>query len=414
MANRLDRNAIFTDQIYNIINHHMDKRVVLKKRKDQAIRRFHPWVFSGAVERTEGELQDGDLVAVCSNKEEILGWGHYQDSKITVRMLTFGTEAPEVDIWEKKIQSAWALRRELGLADAEHTNAFRLVHGEGDGLPGLIIDLYGETAVLQCHSAGMYRQRERLVHALRRVLGEELKAIYDKSSDHLPPTLTNGTADGYLWGQSQVGFIREHGHEFLVDWEKGQKTGFFLDQRENRLLLGRYAAQKSVLNLYAYSGGFSVYALQAGARDVVSVDSSARALEWARENVERQGAADRHELVCEDVLSYLKNLKDRPEIIVVDPPAFAKNVHKRHKAVQAYKRLNALALKKLAPDGLLFTFSCSEVVGPQLFLNTLVAAALETGREVQILHRLSQPADHPVGLFHPEGNYLKGLVLRVK
>jgi len=388
--------------------------ITLKPKKDAFVRRFHPWIFSGAIQSIDGTPEDGDAVVVLSAKGEQLATGHYQTGSIAVRLFAFEQVTPNQDFWTTKLRKALALRQKLGLTDSATTNCYRLVHAAGDGLPGLIIDIYGETAVLQCHSIGMYRERALLVTALRELYGAKLKAVFDKSAETLPRNFAANLQEGYLYGQSEPQTVWENGHKFFVNWEAGQKTGFFLDQRENRQLLTRYAKDKHVLNTFCYSGGFSVYALGAGAKSVQSVDLSKQAIEWTDRNVELNTSDAKHESYAEDVLQFLKKMATPAEVMVVDPPAFAKNVRKRHNAVQGYKRLNALAMQKLAPAGILFTFSCSKVVDTQLFENTILAAALEVGRSVRVLHRLSQPPDHPVSLYHTESTYLKGLVLYVE
>lgn len=387
----------------------------LKPKREASLERFHPWVFSGAVaEKTDG-LRDGDWVEVHSSRGVFLGAGHYHDGSICARLLSFEPVEPGLDFWTHKIQQAFQYRFALGLADSDHTNTWRLIHAEGDGLPGLILDIYGKTAVLQCHSVGMHRDIPLIVEALQAVLGKRIETVYDKSTETLPPQYAATQGNRCLLGEGSQGAVLENGCRFAVNWESGQKTGFFLDQRDNRHLLQQYAAGKTVLNAFSYSGGFSVYALRGGAAWVDSVDVSAKAIELARENVSLNGFDDsRHTGIAADVLSFLQQSERRYDLMVVDPPAFAKSLEKRHKAVQGYKRLNAMAMSRIAPGGILFTFSCSQVVDPQLFYDTMVAAALEAGRRVRVMHRLTQPADHPVSLFHPEGSYLKGLVLYVE
>ena len=387
--------------------------VFLKPKKDVPVRRYHPWIFSGAIARTEGEPADGDIVEVRSYRDEFLATGHFQNGSIAVRIFSFEKSAPGPEFWKAKLQNAFDFRRDLGLAGNAATNCFRLVHAEGDGLPGLIVDLYGETAVVQCHSIGMHRSMPEILPALVEVLGGRVTAIYVKSKETLPANYAATVQNGYLHGQSDSQPVLENGHSFFVDWESGQKTGFFLEQRDERQLLSNYAAGKSVLNAFCYSGGFSVYALNAGAALVHSVDVSLNAIEWSEQNVATHPSSASHAAYTQDVQKYLKNCGEY-DVLVVDPPAFAKNLKKRHNAVQGYKRLNAAALRKVAPGGILFTFSCSQVVDRQLFYDTIVAAAIEAGRSVRVMHHLSQPADHPVSLFHSEGAYLKGLALQVE
>jgi 23S rRNA (cytosine1962-C5)-methyltransferase len=394
------------------------KQITLKKGRDGAVRRRSPWIFSGAVHREDDALEDGELVQVLAANGEVLGVGHYQAGGIRVRVLAFGEEALPQTFFRDRLTAALNLRRQLGLLDDPLTNAFRLVHAAGDGLPGLIVDRYASLVVIQCHSIGMHREREQIAVAIRELLGGAVETIYDKSTAVLPERYALGVDDGVLWGAdvSEV-IILENGRRFHVDVAGGQKTGFFLDQRENRWLLGSYAKDKRVLNTFCYTGGFSVYALLGAAAQVQSVDLSAPAIALTEENVTRNGDfTTQHEAHAADVMEWLKeHADDNPyDIVVVDPPAFAKNKHKRHKAVQAYKRLNARAMRSVKPGGLLFTFSCSRVVDRELFYNTIVAAGLEAGRNCQVLHHLSQGPDHPVNLFHADGSYLKGLVLRVE
>ncbi len=393
----------------------MAAQIYLKAGKDLPLRRFHPWVFSGAVARVEGSPEDGDVVRVADRSGQLLGIGHFHKGSIAVRMLSFTEANPdEPEFWVQKLEVALGLRQLLGFADVG-TDCYRLVHGEGDGLSGLIIDIYGSVAVMQCHSIGMHRQRALIAEALHRVLGSGLQAVYDKSAESLPGQYAAGMSNSYLLGAAETpAIVRENGIPFAIDWVSGQKTGFFLDQRENRLLLQRYAAGKSVLNTFCYTGGFSAYALQAGAGRVHSVDVSEKAMALTEQNARANtppGAV--HEGFTEDVQKFLLRSADRYDVAVVDPPAFAKSLDKRHNAVQGYKRLNAAAIARIEPGGLLFTFSCSQVIDRELFYNTIVAAALDAGRPAQVLHHLSQGPDHPVNLFHPEGAYLKGLVLRV-
>ena len=393
--------------------------LVLKNGKDHSLRRRHPWVFSGAIARLQGEANEGDAVRVQAADGELLGVGHFSGGgSITVRMLDFGPDAalPTPDFWVRKLQNAYQLRQRLALTGTADTNVFRLVHAEGDGLPGLVIDVYGDVAVVQAHSVGMYRARPDIAEALRVVFGDKLRAIYDKSAETVPGTAVPDAKNGYLFGGSAgpEHLVTENGHQFAIDWETGQKTGFFIDQRDNRALLGRYAAGRRVLNTFAYTGGFSVYALAAGAEVVHSVDSSKKAIALTERNAALAPNAGRHTAYADDVLGFLKNHPAEYDLLVLDPPAFAKHMGARHAALMGYKRLNAAGIAHLAPGGLLFTFSCSQVVSPELFEGVVLAAAIEAGRPARILHRLTQPADHPVSLFHPEGAYLKGLVLAVE
>ncbi len=400
-------------------------KIFLQKGRDEAVRRFHPWVFSGAVARREGvtpdnNIDDGEVVEVFDSKATYLGTGHFHDGSIQVRLFSFAAHTggqpvtPDVDFWEQKFGQIRMVRATVVPAQ---TNCYRLIHGEGDGCSGLIIDIYNGVAVIQAHSIGMHRQRQPIVEALHRVFGAELVAVYDKSAETLPDQYAAGVQNGYRYGRAETPrSVQENGHTFLVDWVTGQKTGFFLDQRDNRQLLARYAPGKRVLNAFCYSGGFSVYALAAGASSVHSVDVSKKAIELTNQNVAANpGFSGEHEAIVADVMDYLKEpATPSYDIVVLDPPAYAKSLSARHRAVQGYKRLNVEGLKRVAPGGILFTFSCSQVVDRELFYNTIVAAAIEAGRQVRVLHHLSQPADHPVSLFHPEGGYLKGLVLWVE
>jgi len=390
------------------------KKITLKAKKDAAVRRFHPWVFSGAVAERDAGITDGEVVEVFSHRGDYLATGHFQDARICVRLFSFERTDAGQNFWNDKIFNAYQYRQQLNQIENPNTNCFRLVHAEGDGLPGLVIDIYHKTAVVQCHAIGMHQEREKIAQALLSVFDGKLEAIFDKSADTLPKQYANSVKNGYLYGNSSLNRALENGHAFLVDWESGQKTGFFLDQRDNRALLARYVKNQHVLNAFCYTGGFSVYALAAGAAHVDSVDLSQDATELANENVALNDNADRHRTYTMDVLQFLKESDETYDVMVVDPPAFAKNISKRHKAVQGYKRLNALALRKIKKGGMLFTFSCSQVVDRQLFYDTIVAAAIEAQRRVRVMHNLSQPADHPVSLFHPEGSYLKGLVLFVE
>ena len=393
----------------------MAKKVILKAKRAAAVERFHPWIFSGAVKSIEGNVEDGDVVEVFRADGTYLATGHYQDGSITVRIFSFRQVEPEQAFWDSKISQALQFRDSLGLVNNTTTNCYRLAHAEGDGLPGLVIDIYGKTAVVQCHSIGMHRELDKIARALRNNLGGGLEAVFDKSAESLPGKYATSVNNGYVFGQSASNTVLEYGNAFKVDWETGQKTGFFLDQRENRRLAGEYAKGRKVLNAFCYSGGFSIYALQGGARFVDSVDVSKKAIELTEANVALNGLPpENHRAHARDVMEFLRSADDDYELMIIDPPAFAKSLKKRHKAVQGYKRLNALAMSRLRPGGILFTFSCSQVVDPPLFYNTVVAAALESGRQARAIYQLSQPPDHPVSIFHPEGSYLKGLVLYVE
>ena len=401
-------------------------RLYLKKGRDESLRRFHPWVFSGAVGGIEGpDPAEGDAVAVYSAGKEFLGWGHFQIGSIAVRILSFADDmpagGPDTAFWTGRLQRCLAARQAFGLADNPATNCYRLVHGEGDGLPGLIIDWYDGVCVLQAHSAGMFRASEAIAAALRTVYGDKLRAVYDKSAGTAPFKAGLNLGDGYLWRAEGTSSlcprpVLENGHRFLVDWENGQKTGFFLDQRENRALVERYAQGRNVLNLFCYTGGFSVYALAGGARSVDSVDSSARAVELVKENITLNfGPSAPHRALCCDAIDFVKAApKDAYDLMIVDPPAFAKHRGALNNALRAYQRLNAAAIGAVAPGGIIFTFSCSQVVDRETFALAVFSAAAETGRSVRIIDRLNQPADHAVNIYHPEGAYLKGLVLYVE
>lgn len=390
-------------------------KVILKKGKEISIRRFHPWIFSGAIHKIEGSVPDGSWVKVADFKGDTLGFGHYQQGSITVRMLSFSSQAPTENFWKEKISAAWALRNSVDLPN-KHTNSCRLIHGEGDGLPGLIADYYGGVLVMQAHDAGMHTDRNVIAQAFRDVLGDSIKAVYYKSQSTLPGKMREPATDEYLLGEPVAQHvIVENGNKFYVDWQEGQKTGFFLDQRDNRKLLGEYSRGKKLLNTFCYTGGFSVYALTSGATVVHSVDSSQKAIELTRKNISLNGFdPSLHECFATDTFDFLHDKQSEYDVIVLDPPAFAKHRDARHQAVRGYQRLNVEAMRAIKPGGILFTFSCSQVVDRQLFYDTIVAAAINAGREISVLHHLSQPADHPVSIFHPEGEYLKGLVLYVK
>ena len=399
----------------------MIPQVFLRRGKEESLLRRHPWIFSGAIDyiraEEEAEIAEGALVDVYTRSGEFIARGHYQIGSIAVRVLSFEQEPIDDAWWRRKIAVAYDVRRTLSLTDDERTTCYRLVHGEGDGLPGLVVEVYGTTAVVQCHSVGMYRARQQVAAALREVYGDRLTAIYDKSSQTVPYNARLNAVDGYLWGSSdhETQAVAENGIRFLVNWEKGQKTGFFLDQRENRELVRRYAAGRTVLNTFCYTGGFSVYALAGGAREVCSVDSSERAVELAAENVRLNFGDDApHTAVAADAVEYLKHIDDRYDLIILDPPAFAKHHKVLGNAMQGYKRLNARALSQIKSGGILFTFSCSQAVSKELFRTTVFSAAAIAGRKVRILHQLTQPADHPIDIYHPEGEYLKGLVLYVE
>lgn len=390
------------------------QKITLKPKRADSLRRFHPWVFSGAVKHKPADLKDGELVSIHDHKDEFLGFGHYQDASICVRIISFEPGQSDMPFWHAKIQNAYDFRQQLGLIDDPDTNCYRLIHAEGDHLPGLIIDIYDKVAIIQCHSIGMYLEREKIKDALLEVYQGKLDSIYDKSAESLPSAFAAGKENGWLHGELGNGQVNENGHLFAIDWVEGQKTGFFLDQRTNRQLVATYAKGKKVLNAFCYSGGFSIYALKAGAQFVDSVDVSKKAIALTEQNVALNGFSNKqHQAHTADVLQFLQKTAQEYDLMIVDPPAFAKSMKKRHNAVQGYKRLNAAALKKVKSGGILFTFSCSQVVDQTLFYNTIVAAALAAQRKVRVMHQLSQPPDHPVNFFHPEGAYLKGLVLFV-
>jgi 23S rRNA (cytosine1962-C5)-methyltransferase len=390
-------------------------KVTLKPGKDTSLRRFHPWVFSGAIDLIDQKVEEGDLVEVYDSKGNYLGTGHCQIGSIAVRIFTFEQETIDLSFWTKKIRQAYTFRESIGLANNSKTNVYRLLYAEGDGLPGLVIDYYNGTAVLQTHSIGMHLVKDKIVEALQHIYGDQLKAIYDKSEETIPKQSLVKAANGYLAGQLHSNEVKENEHIFFVDWEAGQKTGFFIDQRENRELLARYSKGKTVLNTFCYTGGFSVYAARAGASLVHSVDSSKKAIELTDKNIKLNGIPEEaHQSFVSDVFDFLKGRENTYDIIVLDPPAFAKHRDTKHNAIQGYKRLNAEAIKQVKPGGLIFTFSCSQVVDRYSFNSAVMAAAIIAGRKVRILHNLSQPPDHPVNIFHPEGEYLKGLVLYVE
>ncbi len=388
-------------------------KLILQKGKEVSLLRKHHWVFSGALAKKEEGIRNGDLVEVHSSKDDFLGIGYYATGSIMVRIISFEERAIDIDFWTEKIRAAHAVREALQLTQQQETTVYRLVHGEGDGLPGLIIDYYNGTAVIQAHHIGIHLQVQAIAAALRAVYGSQLKGVYDKSGETLPKSETVPSNE-WIWGKAETNLVKEYGAGYKIDWEKGQKTGFFIDQRENRKLVASYARGKKVLNTFCYSGGFSVLALQEGATEVHSVDISQKAIDLTEENVSlNAGFKGKHQSIVADVVKYIREIGDDFDLIILDPPAFAKSLKARHNAVQAYKRLNAEALRKIKPGGILFTFSCSQVVDKRLFANTITAAALESKRNVRILHQLSQPADHPINCFHPETEYLKGLVLYV-
>ena len=391
------------------------KKVYLKAGKEESLKRFHPWVFSGAIAKVEGEPEEGEVVDVYTSKKEFIACGHFQIGSIAVRVLTFRQEEINRDFWKRRLAVALDLRRSLNLVDNPENNTYRLVHGEGDNLPGLIIDVYGKTAVMQAHSAGMHVDRMEIAEALSEVMGDIVKHIYYKSETTLPFKADLGPENGFIKGGSPENVALENGLKFHVDWLKGQKTGFFVDQRENRHLLERYSKGRNVLNMFCYTGGFSFYAMRGGANLVHSVDSSAKAIDLTNQNVELNFPGDeRHQAYAEDAFKYLDRMGDQYDLIILDPPAFAKHRDALRNALRGYSKLNAKAFEKIKPGGILFTFSCSQVVDKKDFRNAVFTAAAQSGRSVRILHQLTQPGDHPVNIYHPEGEYLKGLVLYVE
>jgi 23S rRNA (cytosine1962-C5)-methyltransferase len=390
-------------------------KIHLKPKKEESLLRFHPWVFSGAIQKIEGKPEEGDIVEVYASNGRFLGLGHFQIGSIAVRILSFEQRAIDDAYWEERIKSAYELRKTLDLAGVDHNDTYRLVHGEGDNLPGLVIDMYAHTAVMQAHSVGMHHARFDVAKALKAVLGDDLQNIYYKSETTLPFKANLNSEDGYIYGGKVEEIAIENGLKFCVDWQKGQKTGFFVDQRENRQLLEKYAKGRSVLNMFCYTGGFSFYAMRGGAKLVHSVDSSAKAIYLTNKNVELNFPGDsRHEAFAEDAFKYLERMGGNYDLIILDPPAFAKHKNVLRNALQGYRKLNAIAFEKIKPGGILFTFSCSQVVSKENFRLAVFSAAAQAGRKVRILHQLTQPADHPVNIYHPEGEYLKGLVLYVE
>ena len=392
------------------------KKVFLKPGKEESLKRFHPWVFSGAIARVEGEPEEGEVVDVYTSKKEFIACGHFQIGSIAVRVLSFRQEPIDHAFWVRRLQVAKDLRCALGVLGNPQNNTYRLVHGEGDNLPGLIIDVYDHTAVMQAHSAGMHLDRMVVAEALEEVMGDVIQHIYYKSETTLPfKADLLATENGFLKGGSPENVAMENGLKFHVDWLKGQKTGFFVDQRENRALLERYAKGRNVLNMFCYTGGFSFYAMRGGANLVHSVDSSAKAIDLTNENVSLNFPGDtRHQAFAEDAFKFLDRMGDQYALIILAPPAFAKHRDALRNALRGYTKLNAKAFEKIRPGGILFTFSCSQVVNKQDFRNAVFTAAAQSGRSVRILHQLTQPGDHPVNIYHPEGEYLKGLVLYVE
>ncbi len=394
----------------------MSKLLILRKGKEESLKRFHPWIFSGAVHHIEGEPKEGDLVEVLNSEGRFVAIGHWQVGSIAVRVLTFNRQKIDVEFWEKRLETALDVRKSIGLAGSINNNMYRLVHGEGDNLPGLIIDIYGENAVMQAHSVGMHVSRMQIAEALMAVMGDSLKAIYYKSETTLPFKASLGQENGFILGESNDNVAIENGLKFHIDWLKGQKTGFFVDQRENRALLEKYSQGRKVLNMFCYTGGFSVYAMRGGAESVHSVDSSAKAVDLVNANMELNFPGDsRHKAFAEDAFRFLDEMKEGSyDLIILDPPAFAKHKDALKNALRGYTKLNVKAFEKLPAGGILFTFSCSQAVNKDQFRMAVFTAAAMAKRKVRILHQLHQPADHPINIYHPEGEYLKGLVLYVE
>lgn len=393
----------------------MYKKIYLKRGKEESLKRFHPWIFSGAINQMEEGIEEGEIVRVFTSTGDFIAVGHYQIGSIAVRVLSFRDVVIDGEFWRNRLASALQMRIAVGIADNPANNTYRLVHGEGDNLPGLVIDCYGDTAVMQAHSVGMHVYRMEIAEALADVLGERIKNIYYKSETTLPFKADLHQENGFILGGNADNVAVENGLKFHIDWLRGQKTGFFVDQRENRSLLERYATGKSVLNMFCYTGGFSVYAMRGSAKEVHSVDSSAKAIELTNENVALNFPGDqRHAAFCEDAFKYLDEHDQKYDLIILDPPAFAKHRAALRNALKGYTRLNVKGLQRIKKGGILFTFSCSQVVTKDNFRNAVFTAAAQTGRKVRILHQLHQPADHPINIYHPEGEYLKGLVLYVE
>jgi len=389
-------------------------KIVLKSGKDQSPLRYHPWIFSGAIKKIYGDPVEGDVVDVYDNKDNLLGVGHYQPGSIAVRILAFENITPDVEFFRERIKSAIKYRKAIGIFDSTDTNVFRLVHAEGDNLPGLIIDYYNGVVVMQMHSVGMYRMRNEITSLLVELLGTRLVAVYDKSESTIPFMSGIKADSGFLYGSSEQVIVTENGYKFKIDWTSGQKTGFFIDQRENRKLLESYTSGRDVLNMFGYTGAFSVYAMK-NAQTVHTVDSSESAIRLADENIRINfGDDSRHQSFKVDAFEYLNNIKDKYDLIILDPPAFAKHHNVLSNALQGYKRLNIKAIEQIRPGGIIFTFSCSQVVTKENFRKSVFVAAANTGRKVRIIHQLVQPPDHPVNIYHPESEYLKGLVIHVE
>ncbi|MCK4664976.1 MAG: class I SAM-dependent rRNA methyltransferase [Bacteroidales bacterium] len=390
-------------------------KIILKSKKEQSLKRYHPWVFSGAIKKIIGNVSEGDIVEVYSNNDDFLGIGHYQIGSIAIRVFSFEKIEPDKEFWKNRILNAYQLRCKLGLANNKETNVYRLVNAEGDQLPGLIIDYYNGTLVMQMHSIGMYLLRNEIAEVLKEIFSDKLLAIYDKSEKTLPFKAKIEPVNEYLINNSSVNEVVEYGNKFIVDWEGGQKTGFFIDQRQNRRLLEKFAKDKDVLNVFGYTGGFSVYALRGGAKEVRTIDSSKSAIELTEKNINLNfGNISNHKSFAVDAFRYIENIKNKYDVIILDPPAFAKHHNVLHNALQGYKRINLKAIEQIRAGGIIFTFSCSQAVSKENFIRSVFVASANSGRNVKILHHLTQPSDHPVSIYHPEGEYLKGLVLYVE
>ncbi len=384
-------------------------KVILKPTREKSVQRRHPWIFSGAVYGVSQELNDGELVDVVDANKNHLGTGFFSDKgSIVVRLLTFGNEKFDQNFWKNRLEKAWKFRTQI--LDFDQTNAFRLIHGEGDGIPGLIIDVYNNHWVLQAHTSGIFYQIEAIAKAIKENFADNCQTIYCKSSGTLP----NIGRDFFIYGNQEQTIALENGIQFHVNWVEGQKTGFFLDQRDNRKLIESFSKDKKVLNTFCYSGGFSIYAMKSEASLVTSVDISEKAIDLTLKNMALNFPNANHTAYASDVFEFMKEHNQDYDLIILDPPAFAKSIKSKHTATQAYKRLNSAGLKALAPNGYLFTFSCSQVIDDELFYNTVASAAIESGRTIRVIHKLTQGADHPTNIYHPEGHYLKGLVLFVE
>ncbi len=396
----------------------MYPQVVINPHKEKAIERKHPWIFSGAIQSISRNIEDGEVVSVVNTKKDVLAVGHFQNGSISVRVLSFEDVAIDQQFFNNRLQNAFELRKKLNLTNNSETNIYRLVHAEGDGLPGLIIDVFDNHAVVQCHSIGMHKSVDLIVDALHHCFGKNLKSIYDKSAETLPKEFAAQTQNKYLYKHDDVNegviIAKEYGNSFEIDWVNGQKTGFFIDQRENRKLLAEFSKGKKILNTFCYSGGFSVYALNADASVVHSLDSSKKAMELVENNLKlNSNFKGEHNSIVADAVQFMKELPEAYDVIILDPPAFAKHKSAKHNAIQGYKRLNQRAIEQIKSGGIIFTFSCSQLITKDIFYSTVMAAAIETKRNVRVLHQLHQPADHPVNIYHPESEYLKGLVIQV-